>query len=789
MPLTSGERWTRRRLLTTAAGLTVSAVLPATSRRSPPLDSSATSRRSPPLDSSATSKRSPPPDSPGQVASSNNPWYRRVARWGQTNITEKDPLQYDIAWWREYWKRTVVEGVIINAGGIVAYYPSKFPLHHRAEFLNGRDLYGELADAAHKDGLVVVARMDSNRTAEDFYQAHPDWFSRDAAGAVIRAEDKYVTCINSPYYDEYLPGVLTEIIERSHPEGFSDNSWSGLSRNTICYCENCARRFKNNTGQALPKTKNWNDQAYRQWIEWGYARRLEIWDLNNRVTRAAGGPHCIWSGMNSGSITSQSNSFRDMKRICERADMIFLDHQSRSDSTGFQQNGDTGKLVHGLLGWDRMAPESMAMYGNSRLTSFRAASKPAAEARQWMIEGIAGGIQPWWHHVGAYGEDRRMYKTAEPVMQWFKSNQRFLLNRKPVAAVGVVWTQQNTDYFGRDHAAELVDAPYQGFVQAMIRARIPYLPVHADHIDRDGPGFSVLALPGVGALSGAHCAAILRFVERGGSLIATGPTSMYNEWGDLRADFGLAGIFGAHSTGQDIGRTNALVSRHTYLRLTPELRAKVWGPKTGDEPAPVGGRHPVLAGFEETDILPFGGMLEPLRTDPDAIVPLTFIPAFPTYPPETAWMRTTKTDIPGLILRTRGTSRIAYLSADIDRRYARENLPDHANLLANIVRWAADGRIPLEVRGAGLVDCHLYRQEDHLILHLVNLISAGTWRGPIDEYIPIGPLEVRIKLPAGVAGRSAQLLVAGGKAAVGTKQGWATVEVKRVLDHEVLVIA
>src|SRR5579871_6505376 len=35
MPLTSGERWTRRRLLTTAAGLTVSAVLPATSRRSP----------------------------------------------------------------------------------------------------------------------------------------------------------------------------------------------------------------------------------------------------------------------------------------------------------------------------------------------------------------------------------------------------------------------------------------------------------------------------------------------------------------------------------------------------------------------------------------------------------------------------------------------------------------------------------------------------------------------------------------------------------------------------------
>ena len=52
------------------------------------------------------------------------PWYRRAMRWGQTNITERDPVRYDIPWWREYWKRTAVQGVIINAGGIVAYYPT-----------------------------------------------------------------------------------------------------------------------------------------------------------------------------------------------------------------------------------------------------------------------------------------------------------------------------------------------------------------------------------------------------------------------------------------------------------------------------------------------------------------------------------------------------------------------------------------------------------------------------------------------------------------------------------------
>src|SRR5690348_27791 len=71
------------------------------------------------------------------------PWYRRTVRWGQTNIAEIDPERYDIGWWRGYWKRTQTQGVIVNAGGIVAYYPSQVPFHRLAEHLGGRDLFGE----------------------------------------------------------------------------------------------------------------------------------------------------------------------------------------------------------------------------------------------------------------------------------------------------------------------------------------------------------------------------------------------------------------------------------------------------------------------------------------------------------------------------------------------------------------------------------------------------------------------------------------------------------------------
>ncbi len=112
-----------------------------------------------------------------QTAPARQPWYLKTYRWGQTNITEQDPLRYDVAWWRQYWKRTEVQGVIVNAGGIVAYYPSKFPLHHRAQFLGSRDLFGELTRAAHDDGLAVLARMDSNRSGSrrnaPLYTARP----------------------------------------------------------------------------------------------------------------------------------------------------------------------------------------------------------------------------------------------------------------------------------------------------------------------------------------------------------------------------------------------------------------------------------------------------------------------------------------------------------------------------------------------------------------------------------------------------------------------------------------
>ena len=92
------------------------------------------------------------------------------------------------------------------------------------------------------------------------------------------------------------------------------------------------------------------------------------------------------------------------------------------------------------------------------------------------------------------------------------------------------------------------------------------------------------------------------------------------------------------------------------------------------------------------------------------------------------------------------------------------------------------------VEGPGLIDCHLYRQPDRLILHLVNLTSAGYRRQPVDELIAVGPLRVRVTLPYGLRPRKARLLVSARSTALKPGKDWVSFELKSILDHEVVVL-
>jgi hypothetical protein len=715
----------------------------------------------------------------GAPASASVPWHRRTLRWGQTNLTEIDPGRIDIDFWRAHWKRTRVQGVVINAGGIAAFYPTQIPFHRRASGLGERDLFGDLTRAARADRLAVFARTDSNRAHEEFFRAHPDWFAQDATGKPYVVTGLYVACVNGPYYREYLPSVLREIVTNYRPDGVTDNNWNGPQRHQPCFCAHCERSFRARTGAALPRKADWDDELYREWILWNYARRLEIWDEFNRVTREAGGADCLWVGMMSGSLNYQSRVFRDDHEVFRRAGLIMLDHQRRFDSEGFAHNAETGLRLRSAGGWDKLIPESMAMYHLGE-HNFRLATKPEAEARLWVASGFAGGIQPWWHHLGAVQEDRRMFATAEPLWRWHEQHERFLVDRQPVANVGLLWSQRNMDFFGRDSAGELVDDPWNGMAQALVRARIPAVPVHVDDIGRVTRelGIKLLVMPNLAALSDSQVGAIRSFVAAGGGLLATGMSSLCDEAGRVRPDLALAGLFGAsvppaHAWRDPTRRAaQAREWSQTYLRL-PRERV---------------GRHESLGGFADTDLLAFGGSLEALDVKAPRDMALSFVPALPLSPPEDVWMRQSVTGIPGLICSQQGAAgRVAWLPADIDRRFARDQLPDHGDLLAALARWCLRGELPMELDAHGLIDCRPWRtRAGDEVVHLLNLNNANAWRTPVHELVPTGPLRLRLRSPHA---RKARALVQEGALKLVRRGDWCEVEIPRILDHEVVVFS
>jgi len=293
----------------------------------------------------------------------------------------------------------------------------------------------------------------------------------------------------------------------------------------------------------------------------------------------------------------------------------------------------------------------------------------------------------------------------------------------------------------------------------------------------------------------SQCRAIRAFAAMGKGVIASGETSLYNQDGERLPEFLLSDLLAVRAGKGQAGATGAADfswerhERHTYFRLHPEVRANVDGPETGAEPPATAARHPVLAGFDETDILPFSGRIESVFPHATGETLLTFIPSFPIYPPETAWMRQPDSGVPALVVSKSGRGgRIAYLAADLDRCFFHYNLPDHGDLLANIVRWVSRGEIPLKVEGAGFCDCSLYRQPGRVIVHIVNLANASTWRSPVHEFIPIGPLTVSVRMPDDVAGTSVRALVAGKRLKSARKKNMVQCVIPSIVCHEVLVI-
>ena len=108
--------------------------------------------------------------------------FDRPMRWAQLTLVEDDPGKYDLKFWLDYFQRTHSDAACLSAGGCVAFYPTKIPLHYRSQWLGDIDPFGDLVAGCRKLNMVVIARTDPHAAHQDVYDAHPDWIAVDAEG-------------------------------------------------------------------------------------------------------------------------------------------------------------------------------------------------------------------------------------------------------------------------------------------------------------------------------------------------------------------------------------------------------------------------------------------------------------------------------------------------------------------------------------------------------------------------------------------------------------------------------
>ncbi|MBX2875461.1 MAG: beta-galactosidase trimerization domain-containing protein, partial [Saprospiraceae bacterium] len=530
---------------------------------------------------------------------------------------------------------------------------------------------------------------------------------------------------------------------------------------------NCQENFKIYSGLNLPRpdtnseaaTKRLyylRDPTYLKWSEWRIVRLRELWELWDVTMR---------------NIKPESrfipNGFPDRIVTGELSDIFFTDHQARRGLVAPYDNGRRAKELRATMGMKPLG--GIFSIGTEEEYRWKDSVQNEAEIKIWVSECLANNMRPWWVKFGGIVYDKRWLPVVEDIYQFAFENEVYLRNTAPIANVAMVYSEQTNRRYGGEIWQEDFKQHADGMYHALIEARMPFEMVNdrlldAEHLEP----FQLLILPNIAALSDDQCAQLKAFTERGGSILATFETSLYDEKGVRRNDFGLSDVLGVSTSGKVEGPM-----KNSYLRLKADSDGKF---------------HPVLEGLEDAYRMING--IHRVEVTPNTLFPspITLIPTYPDLPMEHVYPRQPETDTRELYLRENGKSRIAYIPWDIDRAFWKILTVDHGQLLGNVIRWALNEQPVVEVDGVGVVDVTAWTQENSMTVHLVNLTNPMMLKGPFRELIPVGKQKVSVKLPAKVTVKSAKLLKAGTSVNYTINDDVLEAVVPSILDHEVVAI-
>lgn len=583
-------------------------------------------------------------------------WQSRPWRMVQTNLREIDMEDIDAQVYAQSLADFGATVAMINAGGIVASYPTALDFQPKSQYLHGSSLR-EIIDACHERDIKVIARMDFSKIKREIFKAHPDWAFRTAGGEVIDQNGYIQTCPSSEYQQGKALEILQEVLT-THPfdgvylnmSGFIATDYSGKVYG-MCQCDHCREGFKAATGMEAPAAMDPTNPAVRKYM--GYQAKL--------------------SGL------TRQNMVKAIKAISSEIaiDKVdFLRTESHSDighPIWIYSASDNARQTAGLSGGPVCDNTSVDFMGFRYRHS--SVSPDLMALRQW--QNIANGGNPSLYIMGRLDNHRDIsgLEPTQKVFQFHRDNEAVFQGLKNAGKVVLVHKSQQAR----------TDPESYGWTEALTASHIPFLTCKPNELTAGTlEGKKLVILADVKALIPEQVRTLDAFAVQGGTVLSSGD----NGFGRLAPD--CMGI-------KVLGIQKGCMS--SVFELGP-------------------GEEDQFPRCVKAPLIPFGPELLKLAPALETKTCLTVVPEHPFGPPECCYCGE-EGSLPGLAVHPSGQGKGICLAGYLGSFYHSEGHQNTLNLMQDVL-FSLCGAESLAPDLTSMVEVTLREKEGLKLLQLVN---------------------------------------------------------------------
>jgi hypothetical protein len=628
-------------------------------------------------------------------------WWKKPLRALQTNLQVKDTALMDP---RKIAAETLESGsnaLVINVGGIYAWYQSSIPYHHVNEYLpSGRDLLEQIITECHARDIRVIARFDFSKAEDKVYQQRPEWFVRYTDGSTrMYGKDRpgnwsllATTCLNAGYRNEEVAvPVVEEVLDRYAIDGIFFNA----PHYEFCCCDTCRQKYFAHYGTPMPEFPEYGANSPglpegldRDWPSLCVKDGMEL--MYKHVKKKA--PHVpiilYYNGHKSDHLAYRMGS-ADM--ICTESQDILS--KGRSHIPQFWHPAISMKMGRTLENY----PPPFGIIHSCPGMDWRHTGLPTAEYEFWMSQIPANGGM-LWHSVTGFGDtisDKRILRSIGKINHLAEKTERAMHGARSAAQLLLLW-----------------EGCAEGLAEGLISRQRPFDIECPDQVTSERLArYKAVIVPDGFPMTENISLLLKEYVHSGGNLLV--------ESG--KPDENLQKVLG---TGDRMTKSSYLTA--SYLRFRDALIQKE---------------------LEETPLIPHRGETWYCRPATGTTTLATLVPPFAPLdavgsPPERASILCPDTDIP-LVLENRfGKGKSIYLSFGLGSLIDEFGLNEHIVLLDNLITLLLPDP-DFHMRGVGGLQASVFYNQNKAIVHLIN----GVGQRPLQDNIPLFNLSFEIKTP------------------------------------------